>query len=65
MSHLLTPLEVEAKAKDAGLSIADVCKRAGIAQSTFSRWKAGKTAPTLTIYQRIEAVLAPAAEASV
>lgn len=64
MSKLLTPHDVEAKAKDAGLSIADVCKRAGIAQSTFSRWKAGRTSPTLTIYQRIEAVLSPVTEAA-
>lgn len=63
MSDLLTPHDVEAKAKVAGLSIADVCKRAGIAQSTFSRWKAGKTAPTLTIYQRIEAALIVTPEA--
>lgn len=58
---VLSPQDVEAKARAAGLSITDVCKRADIAQSTFSRWKAGKTSPTLTIYQRIEAALLPQA----
>ena len=62
MSELLTPTEIEQRAKSKGLSIADVCRRAGIAVSTFQRWKAGKTAPTLTVYQRIEAVLAQASE---
>lgn len=63
MNDLLTPEDVEAKASAAGMSIADICKRADVAQSTFSRWKAGKTSPTLTIYKRIVAVLAPAGKA--
>ena len=31
----------EARAKSAGVSIAKVCRHAGIANSSFSRWKAG------------------------
>jgi transcriptional regulator with XRE-family HTH domain len=52
-SHVLTPLEIEARAHAAGITLREVCKRAEIALSTFYRWKAGKTAPTLTVYSRI------------
>lgn len=51
--ELPKPADIETRAQAAGLSIADVCKRADIALSTFYRWKAGKTAPTLTICQRL------------
>lgn len=53
MSELLSPNDVERLAGEARLSIKEVCARAGIAQSTFSRWKAGKTEPTLDVYRRI------------
>jgi transcriptional regulator with XRE-family HTH domain len=55
-----TPSDIEAAAKKAGLSMAEVCRRAGVAQSTFNRWKNGTTQPTLGIYQRLcGAVAAP------
>lgn len=63
ISILLTPQKVEVQAKAVGLTISEVCKRADIANSTFSRWKAGKTWPTLSVYQRIEAVLESAERA--
>lgn len=53
MTDLLSPVEIEARAKAAGLTLVEVCRRAGIAPSTFSRWKAGKTEPTLDIYRRL------------
>lgn len=53
MVALLTPSDIEAKAKAAGLTIAELCRRAGIAQSTFSRWKAGDTKPTIGVYERL------------
>ena len=49
----MTPEQIEAAADAAGLSIAEVCRRAGIAQSTFGRWKAGRTEPTMAVYRRI------------
>jgi transcriptional regulator with XRE-family HTH domain len=61
MSELLTPTDVERLAKQAGLTLKQVCERAGIAQSTFSRWKGGVTEPTLDVYRRIrDAVAEPA-----
>jgi len=33
--------------------MADVCREAGIAQSMFSRWKAGHTSPTLEKYNAL------------
>lgn len=53
MADLLTAEQIEARAKAAGFSIADVCKKADIALSTFYRWKAGKTEPGIGVYQRL------------
>jgi predicted transcriptional regulator len=64
MAHVVSPDEIEAKAKAAGLSIAEVCRRARVAQSTFSRWKVGKTKPTLGVYQRLCEAVEPASEAA-
>jgi transcriptional regulator with XRE-family HTH domain len=62
MDELLTPDDIERLAKLAGLTLKEVCSRAGIAQSTFSRWKAGATEPTLDVYRRLrDAVLQDAA----
>jgi transcriptional regulator with XRE-family HTH domain len=60
MSALLTPDEIEARAKDAGLSLVELCDRAGIALSTFYRWRAGVTEPRLDVYRRLEAASEPA-----
>lgn len=57
---LSTPRDIEREAKKVGLSITDICKRAGIQYSTFSRWKSGKTAPNITTYAKIETVLSDA-----
>ena len=61
MDELLTPTDIERRADAAGLSIKDVCERAGIAHTTFYRWKAGKTEPTLDVYRRIRDALPPVA----
>tara|TARA_R110002126_G_scaffold2345_11_gene13523 strand:+ start:439 stop:726 length:288 start_codon:yes stop_codon:yes gene_type:complete len=53
MQDLLTPHQIEAHATAAGLSMAEVCRRAQVATSTFSRWKSGKTEPTLDVYRRL------------
>ena len=57
MDSLLTPADIERLAEEAGLTLKEVCARAGIAQSTFSRWRAGKTVPSIDVYQRILAVV--------
>jgi predicted transcriptional regulator len=53
MADLLTPADIERLAQRAGIPIAEVCRRAGVAPSIFSRWKAGKTEPNLDNYRRI------------
>ncbi|RVT90738.1 XRE family transcriptional regulator [Rhodovarius crocodyli] len=60
MAPLLTPADIEARAASCGKSMAQVCREAAIAPSTFSRWKAKKTEPTLDVYRRlVEAAFAP------
>jgi transcriptional regulator with XRE-family HTH domain len=62
MAELLTPSDIEQLARKAGKSMADVCREAGVAPSTFSRWKAKQTEPTLGVYRRLcAAVAAPEA----
>jgi transcriptional regulator with XRE-family HTH domain len=64
MGDVLTATDIEALAWRAGLSMAEVCRRAGIAQSTFTRWKAGRTEPTLDAYRRLFEVVKPDDRAS-
>jgi transcriptional regulator with XRE-family HTH domain len=65
MSDLLTPHAIERLAKSVGKTMAQVCREANVAPSTFSRWKAGKTEPTLDVYRRLrQAVAAPAIAAA-
>jgi transcriptional regulator with XRE-family HTH domain len=58
--NLLEPAEIEALAGQAGFSMAEVCRRAGISQSTFTRWKAGRTEPTLDVYRKLHQAVSPA-----
>lgn len=57
MSDLLTPADVERLARERGITMAEVCRRAGIATSIFTRWKSGLTAPNYKNYQRIMAAV--------
>ena len=57
---VLEPSEIEALAGQAGLSMAEACRRAGISQSTFTRWKAGRTEPTLDVYRKLYLAVSPA-----
>ena len=57
MDELLSAADVERLGAAAGLSIKDICARAGIAHTTFYRWRAGKTEPTLDVYRRIRNAL--------
>lgn len=53
MEDLLTPIEVEEQAKSAGWTMAEVCRIAGVAQSTFTRWKNGTTCPSVDVALRL------------
>lgn len=56
----LTPAYIEARAVAAGLSLVELCDRAGIALSTFYRWRSGTTTPGLDVYRRLIAATEPA-----
>ena len=53
MSKLLTPTQIERRARKNGMTIAGMCKAAKIAPSTFNRWKGGDTSIKLSIYQKL------------
>jgi predicted transcriptional regulator len=59
MSGLRTPADIEQRARKLGLSINEVCRRAGVAVSIFQRWKQGVTEPNLSSYRRICEVVEP------
>src|SRR4051794_24907517 len=49
--------DLEKRAQQRGLSIADVCRSAGVARSTLMRWKQGATSPRVRVYRRVLSVL--------
>lgn len=52
MTDLPTAKDIERLAAEAGMSIAELCRRAGVAQSSFTRWKRGAS-PTLKVAQKL------------
>jgi predicted transcriptional regulator len=52
---------IESRANESGVRIKDVLRRAGVAQSTWTRWTSGNFSPRLTTIRRIEAALDHAA----
>jgi transcriptional regulator with XRE-family HTH domain len=53
MNDFLTPAEMERRAALAGMSIKDLAAAAGISHTTFYRWRAGKSEPSLDVYKRL------------
>lgn len=49
--------ELSERARLAGLSMAEVCRRAGIAASTPSRWRAGTFEPRMSVLRKVEDVI--------
>ena len=49
--------DLEAQAREAGKSISEVCREAGVARSTFTRWKSGSHEPNIRTLQKISDVL--------
>lgn len=49
----LTIPEIEARLREAGVSIDDFCKKICISRATWQRWKAHKTEPKLTDWKRV------------
>ncbi|WP_407646346.1 helix-turn-helix domain-containing protein [Gluconobacter vitians] len=53
MNNLPTPQQIEQSAADKGMTMREVCSLSGMARSTFQRWKAGKTSPTVATVNRM------------
>jgi DNA-binding transcriptional regulator YiaG len=49
--------EVEARAKQLGLSISDLCTAAEVHRATWQRWKAGKGKPDIEQWGAVESLL--------
>ncbi len=52
--------DIEAQARARCLSINEVCREAGVARSTVTRWKSGDHEPNIRTLQKISEVLKPA-----
>ena len=57
MNALEMVKNLEARARAVGLGTNALCKLAGIYPSTFNRWKAGDTSPTMGKIAKVEAVV--------
>lgn len=51
--HIVSHADIELKARAAGISMRQVCIRAGVSESTMVRWKYGRLSPRLIIVQKI------------
>ena len=49
--------DIEARAKEAGITVEKLCADAGVARSTLARIKAGKQSPTFRTIQKLEAAI--------
>lgn len=45
--------EMEQELKEAGKTASDLCVEAGIARSTYDRWKTGQTAPNMKTWSAV------------
>lgn len=48
---------IEARAKAGGVQMAGVLREAGVAQSTWLRWRRGVVAPTLPTLRKVQGAL--------
>lgn len=46
--------KVQDMARKAGISIAELCRRANVSRGTLTRWEKGETAPTFRIWEKLE-----------
>jgi hypothetical protein len=58
MDHRSDILVLEARLSREGVSVARLCRRAEIAQSTWHRWKTGESVPRPKIWEHVQAVAA-------
>lgn len=57
MMHFNPISDLEKRAESAGISISELCQKANVARSTFTRWKNGTSSPTLSIIAKLESAL--------
>ncbi|UPO80331.1 XRE family transcriptional regulator [Parasaccharibacter sp. TMW 2.1888] len=57
MSKILTISEIERRARSCGISRSELCERAGISPSTYTRWKNGTSTPLVKTYERLIAAI--------
>lgn len=41
-------------ARKANISLAELCRRAGVSRGTVSRWASGETQPTMRVWMKLE-----------
>ena len=41
-------------ARNAGISVAELCRRADVSRGTVSRWASGETQPSMRVWIKIE-----------
>lgn len=46
--------KVKEMARKAGISIAELCRRAGVSRGTLTRWEKGETTPTFRVWDKLE-----------
>ena len=56
--------DIEDRFRAAGYSLRGFCEYAGIAASTWTRWKAGKNLPNMATWERINEALERLEEAA-
>lgn len=62
----LTDIEdVEAKLAGAGSNVAEMCRLAGIAQTTWGRWKRGKFHPSYRTQRKVTEAIREITEAAI
>lgn len=49
--------KIETRLKEAGLPVSRICEQAGIARSTWDRWRSGATSPNMSTWAQVEGVL--------
>ena len=57
MNKIYTPDELIALGTAQGMTTGDICRKAGVADSIFYRWRRGESEPNLASYRALVAVV--------
>jgi transcriptional regulator with XRE-family HTH domain len=64
MNELLTPDDIERMARNLGKTMPEVCDAAGVAYTTFWRWRTERSTPSIDVYRRLVKAASPATGAA-